>query len=185
MLIERVIVLEERRKRRARPVEKTPERKWKSGELIRIFRMAKVNFPPPQVIMLTRCDLGTVGVNASIATKLGPHGHRAIEEIRAALQLSGSRPVSGANYERVPKGSGDWTDSQVSLWRRFTLWAWIMSLDPHLMRARDAAIFFAKGYTLREVEDQAKVRHGNGREEIHRGAREYCEMAGWIPATYF
>lgn len=184
MLIERVIVLEERRKRRARPVETTPGRKWKSGELIRMFRMAKVNFPEPQVILLTRCDLGTVGVNASIGSKLGPHGHKAIEEIRYALQLSGMRPVSGANYERVPSGSGEWSSGQVDVWRRFKTWAWIMSLDPFLMRARDAAIFFAKGSTPREIDAMFKIRKGSARQEIEIGARWYCELAGWIPAIY-
>lgn len=143
------------------------------------FQKGRKRYPEPEVIRFSRDELETVGINL----RLGQNGHRAIEEIRRALQLGGMKPVCGADYNRIPKGAGEWTDSQSALWQRFKTWAWIMSLSPVLLKQRDAAIFFAKGFRPREIEREVKIRNGTALERIESGAREYCEMAGWVPIS--
>lgn len=172
----RVIVLERKRRKPKKVV-----RVWKKKEVSKNFKMARVNYPACVPIRLPNDPFALIA-NAWLALRLGPAAFWAVDEMRAVMLLSGWKPVSGANYDRVPGGTGEWNNKQIEMYRRYRTWAYVMSLDEPLCKCRDAAIFYVMGYGLREIERDLNVRQGAGRgkQMIETGIRWYCEMAGWI-----
>lgn len=149
----------------------------------RVFGNAARPTKAPYLDAITR-DQATIRVNEAIADALGPVGHNAIEEIRRAMaMLGGAGGIGGMCMEIIDgRGTEEFSEYAVEVWRRFTLWYRINEYLPELRLARDATIRFAQGEKPSAIETALKIRrgHGKAKELIRSGVRDYCEMAGWV-----
>lgn len=150
----------------------------KNNGLIKIFRKARVNYPPCFPISVG-VDWAAMGVNARVAKNLGPLGHTAWDEIRLAMTYEGFVNVGGCNLDPEHiRSTGDETGLRIlMIMDRYAKWKSKLKDDRKTMKVVELFINFTDEYMKpRQIEKAAKIRHGTGIKRLVAGLKVYVEI---------
>lgn len=138
------------------------------GYLFKSFRKGKVNFPwlPPLQLQKPSDWL--------VLSKCSPSMVSSLELIREGLMLLESPAFASMRLNHIPGAKGE-SGRQVGVYCNLKGWRETMK-EKNMDKQARCTELYAKGFTLREIEQETKTKNGKARFHIVKGLEEYSFM---------